>query len=303
MLLGVAYHFAGILSAITSPPPTPWLADQYWRRVGKPYLQFAYMNNAYQFYSPDPGAACELWVLVEYRPEGATDDVETERECAWHFIPRREEHYLDPLGLSFYRRLSLTENVAQYQAPGFVPLPAEQSGVLARRERAARAGGGRDIPRMGAAVEYERRVPNDMVARQILPSFARHFAKEYARPGKEVRSVKIYRTLHLITTLGQFRGYDQNTGQKAMAVDPYTPSLYMPYFQGEFDRDGQLKDSTEPLLYWWVPIYNDPKANRPLPATLEEYRRNIRREGPGYYFTDTVSRHAGCERPAEEGRK
>jgi len=116
MLVGVAYHFAGILSAVTSPPPMPWMTDQYWKRVAKDYLQFAYMNNAYQFYSPDPGPATELWVLVEYRPEGATDDSEDSRECVWHIMPNRSESYIDPLGLSYYRRLSLTENLAQFQA-------------------------------------------------------------------------------------------------------------------------------------------------------------------------------------------
>ena len=66
ILAGMAFHFAGILSAITSPPPTPPVTDQYWRRVAREYLMFAYMNNAYQFYSPDPGPACELWVCFEY---------------------------------------------------------------------------------------------------------------------------------------------------------------------------------------------------------------------------------------------
>jgi hypothetical protein len=300
MLVWVAYHFAGIVSAITSPPPTPWLADQYWKRIGKPYLQFAYMNNAYQFYSPDPGPACELWVCVDYRPEGRGDDPDAPKECEWHYIPRREINYVDPLGLSLYRRLSLTENVAQYQPPGYVALPAEVAAAEARRARAGQDPE-RGVPRMGYPTDYERRVPNDLVVRQILPSFARHLAKQYARPGKEVHSVKIYRTLHLITTLPQFRGYEPNIGQKIMAWDAYMPSLYLPYFQGEFDVKGELKDPRDPLLYWWVPIYNAPKNNR-FPATLEEYRRNIERYGNNYYFTDTVSRHAGCDRPTGKGR-
>src|SRR5262249_24420181 len=276
------------------------MTDQYWKRVAKDYLQFAYMNNAYQFYSPDPGPASELWVVVEYRPEGSTDDSESERECVWHIMPNRSENYVDPLGLSYYRRLSLTENLAQFQA-SYISLPPEQKDVLARPEKASRASGGRDIPRVPAAVEYER--PNELVSKQLLPSFARHLAHEYARPGKEVRSIKIYRARHQLATLAQFRGFDPNTGQSVMPVDPYMPSLYMPYFQGEFDREGQLKDSTEPLLYWFVPVYYNSRLNNPLPATLEEYRRNIRRHGPSYYFTDTVSRHARCERPAQEGRK
>jgi len=301
MLAWVAYHFAGILSAITSPPPTPWLTDQYWKRIGSPYLQFAYFNNAYQFYSPDPGPACELWLCVEYWPAGADEVADADREVEWHYIPRRDNHFIDPFGLTFYRRLSLTENVAQYQGPNYVALPAEQQAMLARRDSATRLQPDRAVKRMGWPVEQERRVPNDLVARQVLPSFARHFAKDFARPGKDIHSIKIYRVLHMITTLPQFRGYDVNMGRAEMAADPYMPNLYLPYFQGEFDAKGQLLDSTEPCLYWLIPIFNDPEVNNKMPETLEEYRRNYKRYGFSYYFTDSVSRHAGCPRP-EPGR-
>ena len=301
MLIWVAYHFAGIVSAITNPPPTPWLSDQYWKRIASPYLQFAYFNNAYQFYSPDPGPACELWICVEYWPAGATEASDAERECEWHYIPRRDTHFVDPFGLSFYRRLSLTENVAQYQGPNYVTMPAEQQAVLARRDSMTRLGPERSIPRFNT-VEIEHRVPNELVARHVLPSFARHFAKDFERPGKDVHSVKIYRTLHIITTLSQFRGFDMNTGKKEMGADPYMPNLYYPYFQGEFDAKGRLVDSTEPMLYWMLPIYNDPGVNNRMPETLEEYRANYKREGFSYYFTDTVSRHAGCPRPTDKGR-
>src|SRR5262249_24279780 len=55
------FHFGGIFSAVTSPQPAPVLTAQLWTVVYRPYLQFAYLNNAYQFYSPDPGPASELW--------------------------------------------------------------------------------------------------------------------------------------------------------------------------------------------------------------------------------------------------
>src|SRR4051794_35115868 len=53
----VLFHFAGILTAITSPPETPWLTAQLWARIFRPHLEFCYVNNAYQFYSPQPGPA------------------------------------------------------------------------------------------------------------------------------------------------------------------------------------------------------------------------------------------------------
>jgi hypothetical protein len=291
-LCWMVYHFAGILSAVTNPPPTPWLSDVYWKGVAKPYLQFAYMNNAYQFYSPDPGPACELWVCVEYRRPGADDDPDAPKDCEWAFIPRRKHHYQDPLGLTYYRRLSLTENVAQYHPPGYVPLAAEQQQALARRQRAAQE---EFVPRMGWSNEVERRVPNDLVTRHILPSFARHLAAEYARPGKDLKSIKIYRTLHMITTLPQFRGYQAGSAQPVNPTSPYNPALYLPYFQGEFTPDGKLVDSTEPLLYWLIPIMADP--GRPAPLDRDEYRKS---GGFSRYFQDSVSKHAGCPLPTEE---
>lgn len=288
ILVGVAYHFAGILSAVTSPPPTPWLTDQYWKRIARPYLQFAYMNNAYQFYSPDPGPACELWVCIEYKPIGSGDDPLVEgRECDWHYIPRRPDHYVDPFGLSFYRRLSITENVAQYHPPGYVPLPAEMDKVMRRREAE------RDrIRRMDWPVDQERRTPNDLVVYQVLPSFARFLARSFPKEGMEVKSVKIYRVLHLITTLVQYRGYE-GMGKKNLPMDPYNPTLFLPFFQGEFDPQGRLLDPTDPLLYWMVPITYD----REVPKSMDEYHKM---GGFTHYFTDYVSKHAGCPRPIKE---
>jgi hypothetical protein len=295
ILVGVAFHFAGILSAITSPPPTPWLTDQYWKRVSRPYLQFAYMNNAYQFYSPDPGPATEMWVCLEYRPEGSANDPDAPKECAWVYVPRREQHYIDPLGLTYYRHLSITENIAQFQSSN--PSSAsEQLQVINRRARVANVPGtDGGIPRLSANDESERRVPVDLVSRHILPSFARHFAHAHARPGQEVTSVKIYRTLHVIIPLGQFRGFDPAYGRTVPPTSPYSPSLYLPYFQGDFTAKGELKDPQAPMLYWLVPIWS--RTAEPPPLSKAEYRK---RGGFPHYFRDYVSEHAGCPRPTED---
>jgi hypothetical protein len=285
-LAGVAYHFAGILSAVTSPAPTPFLTDQYWRRVARPYLQFAYMNNAYQFYSPDPGPACQLWVCVQYKPAGTPDnDPDVPKECAWVYVPTRADHFKDPLGLSYYRRLSLTENTAQYQRAGYYLPPAEQALVEQRRQSDAR------IPRYGRQ-DIQRIVPVDLVTRQVLPSYARHLARANAQPGKEVTGVKIYRTQHTIITPDQFVGFDSTTNSRVAPWGPYNPALYMPYYQGEFGPAGNLKDPQAPLLYWLVPIV--PHETPPLSGA--EYRA---RGGLNRYFIDYVQVHAGCPRPAD----
>lgn len=286
ILAGVAFHFAGILSAITSPAPTPFLSDQYWRRVARPYLQFAYMNNAYQFYSPDPGPACEIWACIEYKPEGAADnDPDVPRECAWVAVPRRTEHWKDPLGLAYYRRLSLSENTAQIFRQGYFLPPAELERVRQRRETELER-----VPRYGQDA-VQRVVPIDLVTRHVLPSYARHLAHAHAQPGKEVKGVKVYRAQHVIISPDQFVGFDMATNARVSAWGPYNASLYMPYFQGEFATDGTLKDPEATLLYWLVPIV--PHATPP--ASRAEYRAT---GGFKRYFRDYVSEHAGCPRPA-----
>src|SRR5262245_24816435 len=55
----VLFHFGGILTAVTAVQgpggnPPPWLPTIVWNRVYRHYLTFAYMNNAYHFYSPEP---------------------------------------------------------------------------------------------------------------------------------------------------------------------------------------------------------------------------------------------------------
>jgi hypothetical protein len=287
ILAGLAFHFAGILSAITSPPPTPPVSDQYWRRVAREYLMFAYMNNAYQFYSPDPGPASELWVCVEYRRPGAAEnDPDAEKECAWEYVPRRSRDYRDPLGLSFYRRLSLTENASQFHRAGYF-LPPAEADLVERRRQADDA----RIPRYGRS-DVQRLIPVELVSRHVLPSYARHLAKSRAREGWEVRGVKIYRTQHTIITPDQFVGFDSTTNRRLDPWGPYNGSLYMPYYQGEFDPAGNLKDPQDHLLYWFVPIV----PVRTPPASRDEYERS---GGFKQYFIDYVSVHAGCPRPVD----
>ncbi|MSR53527.1 MAG: hypothetical protein EXS09_09605 [Gemmataceae bacterium] len=287
VLLGVGYHFSSILSAITSPPPTPLVSDHYWARVARPYVQFAYMNNAYQFYSPDPGPACQLWACIEYK----TEDPDGPKDFNWITVVDRKNEYIDPLGLTYYRRLSITENTTQSMPAGYSPLAEEHEKILARRALAARD----RIPRTFLNENLEYLLPNHLISRQILPSYARHIAHHLAQPGKAVKSVKIYRVIHSSIKLNLFRGFDPSTGEKVEGFSPYDPSLYLPFFQGEFDANGRLVDPTAEMLYWYVPILKE----RPLPPggwNSPEYHRN---GGFKKYYRDYVSEHAGCPRPQE----
>src|SRR6185503_412 len=52
----VVLHFSAIATACLSAPPSPWVIQQVWLRIFRPYLEFLYMNNAYHFYAPEPSA-------------------------------------------------------------------------------------------------------------------------------------------------------------------------------------------------------------------------------------------------------
>jgi hypothetical protein len=243
------------------------------------------MNNAYQIYSPDPGPACEIWAAIEYRPEGSADnDPDAPKQCAWVTVPTRRDHWKDPLGLAYYRRLSLTENAAQIYRGGYYLPPAEADLVRQRRQSEVER-----IPRYGQDA-VQRVVPIDLVTRQVLPAYARRLAYAHPKDGWRVTGVKVYRTQHAIVTPDQFIGFDQVTNKRWPAWSPYNASLYMPYFQGDFTADGTLKDSEAPLLYWMVPI--TPIEAPPL--SRAEYRAT---GGARRYFIDHVSVHAGCPRP------
>src|SRR5262249_9597554 len=99
----VVFHFLGEVSAITSPPPQSWLSLWAWVTVFRPHLVFCYTNNAYQFYSPEPGPACLLWFCVELKTG----------EKVWYKVPRKPETSLDPMSVEYFRRLSITEAANQ----------------------------------------------------------------------------------------------------------------------------------------------------------------------------------------------
>jgi hypothetical protein len=234
--LMIVFHFVGILTAVTSVPPpggpAPWLTRQLWTCYYRPYLQFLYLNNAYHFYSPEPGPATLLWFRVYY----------TDGSSRWVKVPNRQEDAKDPMALEYYRRLSVTENVNQLAAT--MVMPAD---VLERRL----LGGallGIPTPEEIAAhmpAVLQHRVPVEY-ARQLLQSYARFVAGRHPHPNPAVgvTGVKVYRVVHGLVAPGAF----------AAGLDPADPTLYSPYYQGEFDRDGNLKDPADPFLYWLIPI-------------------------------------------------
>ena len=58
--------------------------------------------------------------------------------------------------------------------------------------------------------------------------------------------VKVYRVVHRMLT----------PKETALGAQPDKKWMYQPFFQGEFDVDGNLKNAQDPYLYWLIPIVN-----------------------------------------------
>lgn len=272
--LAVLFHFGGILTATTWPEPAPWLTQQMAGRVYLPYLSFAYMRNAYHFYSPEPGPASQLFVLIQY---DEIDPATGKKKAEWLVLPRRHEHMKDPLGLTYYRRLSITEAVAGTVSDLFTATSFEKLDARQRRNRLALViAGPNHIPYMPPEHEPEHlqyRIPRPDITRYLLPSYAEHIAAEHeATRRTKVASVKIYRAEHRIIPVYQF----------VQGGDPFDPVGYRVYYLGEYAPDGTLVNPQDELLYWLVPVY--PKPGGPSP--LDPERK---------HFEEYLSRHAGYD--------
>jgi hypothetical protein len=236
----VLFHFGGILTAVTSVAPPgadpPWLVSQAWTRVYRPYLQFAYLNNAYHFYSPEPGPPTLLWFHVEY----------ADGTARWVEIPKREQFQTRQ---EYQRRLALTESANMLAPnPPMLPNPLKE-----RRLMAATLHGIPVHPALPEGLQYQEPLP---YSKKMISAYARHVARNYPDPDDSqvaVEGVKVYRVVHGILSPEQLdEGYR-----------PLDPTLYRAYYQGEFDRDGNIKDPQDPFLYWLIPIMWVPKDKQP----------------------------------------
>jgi hypothetical protein len=258
--VAILFHFGGIMTAATAPAPQPWIGDQLWTRVYNPYLQFIYMRNAYQFYSPNPGPASILAFLLKTETTDANG--RTRYDTRWVVLPRRPEHVRDPLGLSYYRRLSLTEQVAQ-PAPGSIDQFEKTDMWMRRYNRSTlRPGGSPPIPFHPVDnVNFQYRLPRSDISRYVLPSYASHVIIDHtpdqATAGKT--TVKVYRLEHLTLPAERFIEGDS----------PYHPGTYRPYFLGEFNARGDLVNPQEEMLYWLVPVI--PRFPGPGDANKKPY--------------------------------
>jgi hypothetical protein len=313
--LFIAFHFGGMAVAVTSVDPPngsgAWLSKQLWTWVYRPYLSFMYLTNAYHFYSPDPGPPGLLWFAVKY------DD----GSYQWVKLPDRAN---SPVGMHYQRMLALPEHTVT--AMPRLPYSLAEVASLNTEQRVDAIDRGYFDPERGAWEEILQRrdrgsellyrSPEEVVKRfpekkalQIPMVIDRDAILQFREPtmpskrsivcvaqrvlwttpdldnGARPLSVKVYRVVHQVLT-----PYELSKG-----VSPYAKTKYWPYFLGEFDREGRLKDSKDPFLYWYLPIVVVPEsypehglASRPgVPAVQANAE-----EPKGGFLLDCMELHA-----------
>jgi hypothetical protein len=232
------------------------VTEQLFTRVYNPYLQFVYLRNAYQFYSPNPGPAS----IVAFLLKTETNDEQGRKtyKTQWVVTPRRPADVKDPLGLSYYRRLSLTQQISGGNL-GFV-MPTEES---EKKRISYRRFQHSPFPYLPPAEEpvipfhpigdpfAQYALPTPEATRFTIPSYASHVIVDALSKEEAAKTtVKVYRLEHTTTPVEQF----VQTLPDGNYPDPYHPGTYRPYFLGEFNARGDLIDPQEPFLYWLIPV-------------------------------------------------
>jgi hypothetical protein len=268
----VLLHFGGIVTAVTGPGAQPWLSAQFSARIYRPYLQFIYMTNAYHFYSPEPGPAHVIWFCIYYE----------NGDTRWVKMPRRPDDIADPLAVSYYRRLSLSEQLHALAANRNPP-----DEVM--RARLLRMQGSNGIPMHPELpmIEQYRPLPENY-REHLLPGFVRHVASQklyqHTDPNIAIKSIRVYYVEHFILTPDKveagFGFYDDVT--------------YLPFYFGNHSKDGELLDTNDPLLYWLLPIVYFPKEGRVVPPN-----HNWKTHPDEFELKDAVVKHSGSDHKAE----
>jgi hypothetical protein len=248
-------HFGSLLVATTWPDPAPWLSTQLAARVYMPYFRFMYLGNAYHFYSPEPGPANHLFVLIKYNVGGNDKPVYV---YEWIDIPNRKDHFKDPLGMTYYRRLSLTELVSQSAPANITPQNRAklEAGQLRSKAAVVSENGSKVIPidLTLDSQDMQYRVAYPQLRGQILPSYAKHIASAYTAKDREVVSVKLFRVEHRVIPAEFFLNRYENGQMIKPGNSPFHPTTYRPYYYGEYNPQGELMNPLDPMLYWLVPI-------------------------------------------------
>jgi hypothetical protein len=239
----VVVHFGGILSAVLSAPPGPWISNVAYVYFYKPYLEFMYLTNAYHFYAPNPGPAYIFWFRIEYKQDKRV-------HSRWLKIPDVSDDGWPqyPLAIQYQRRLAL----ASLSKDGLQVDPRSQDFIVANLTRVS-ANGRRYIKQLplfplNPYTDYQapQYLPPTKDSQIFMESYVRHVAHEFQEehPKAVITGIKVYRVEHRLLLAGEF----------AEGLDPQDPVTYYPYYWGDYDAKGDLKSSKDPYLYWHLPF-------------------------------------------------
>jgi hypothetical protein len=152
---------------------------------------------------------------------------------------------LDPLGVEYFRRLSITERANQLSGAG----PNTET-FMARKLLA------QDFPFYPPEIlpEAQQYHPLSERGRQLIRGYAEHVAHVLGTGRKAadgtpipIHDIKVYLVEHEMLTQLQFQRNE----------DPYDPETYRPIFEGQFDGEGRplMNDFDRSFQYWLIPIY------------------------------------------------
>jgi hypothetical protein len=287
--LFVLFHFGGILTAVGMVPAadgsTPWLASQLWTRVYSPYLQFTYLNNGYHFYSPEPGPTALFWFRVAY----------ADGTARWVKITNAAE---DPGPLTRRRLESLPAGASQT-----LPAPPNLAELAARHSEAVRAQFG-GYPFIPGEPSLQYREP-PLYVQRLLRGYIGYIARAYPHPtdpSQRVTGVKAYHVEY----------WFPSPEEMAEGIDPYDPTLYLAFYLGDFEPNGEIKESClkvefnadggivkktqDPFLNWLIPIVRDVGDEPWHPGSSPGLRRAYHHGDRDRPVRDYVKIHAGDER-------
>ncbi len=255
----ILFHLGGLVSAIVVRPPKggepPWLANQAWTRVYRPYLMFTRLDDPYHYFTPRPELATLLWFRVAFA-DGTSH---------WMQIPDHSS-YDNPIE---YRRLAALAS-ALNKTTGLGKPNTEDGRVflehfLKRRIEAGKSFNPPIPPADTMPLAEQFREPT-IEGKLLLASYVRHVAKTIRHPlgyDSPVTTVKVYRVEYTSPPARHFHA----------GRSPGDPTLYQAWYQGEYEPDGRLRTTIEivrnasgeqvghiqdPLLYWLIPIVRVP---------------------------------------------
>lgn len=255
LVLTAAFHFCGILSAVFSVPPpngsAPWLVQQAWVHIYRPYLQFAYLNNAYHFYSPEPGPPSFMWYRIDY----------ADGERRWLRYP---DDLRSPVRMHFQRLLSIGESANQPSGRDPDQLRVEEAhqriGQMLRMP---------ELPRdFVTPVAWRDPAPNTRI---LLGSYVRSVADSFPKSdktGAEIIEIRLWRVVHSII----------GPEQLGRGVDPGGRKFFVTCYQGLYDKAGiaRTADPDEPLKFWLLTAYDRDDLARMRERAAEQEVRMIR---------------------------